>query len=143
MMSSTWRRASRVLPPLTQCCTPTLHPPSLMFIVIVNTARIMANFYEHMDLDINWLSNRGDEDEELLLHAAAVGCMMYMMDEEDMYMLSKKRRRHRFWTRTWFKARDDEHQINTMYKLQQELLQVSVSVIRLFYCDIQNNSEND
>lgn len=67
-----------------------------------------------------------DMDDSLLLCAGAIGFAMFMMDDEDFWMLYQNKRQHRFWTRTWCQARDDEHQNNTMYKLQQELLQVSI-----------------
>lgn len=52
---------------------------------------------------------------------------LFMMDEEDLYMMYQNRQQHRFWTRTWCQSRDDEEQTNTIYKLQQELLQVSIT----------------
>lgn len=72
----------------------------------------------------NWSE---DDDDEDIIYAGALGFAMFFMndeDEDDECMRKNSKRKHRFWTRTWCCARNDEEQANTMYKLQQELLEV-------------------
>lgn len=54
------------------------------------------------------------------LAASAVALMV----DGDMDFLLKPKRRHRFWQRSWLKDREDETQINTIMKLQNQLLKV-------------------
>lgn len=64
---------------------------------------------------------------------ALAGLTAFLIDAEDVdYYLRrklKKKRRHRFWQREWMKARNNPQQANTVYKLQQELLEVGLFIL--------------
>lgn len=78
-------------------------------------------------MDLNYISHQQDDDM-VVLSAGAVGFFMFMADDEDFWRIYQNRRQHRFWTHTWCQSRDDYHQTNTVYKLQKELLQVSLKI---------------
>ena len=54
---------------------------------------------------------------------AAAAAMCLLADEEDLVVNESLKRRHRFWTRSWTQEREEKEK-NTIYKLQQELLEV-------------------
>lgn len=78
-------------------------------------------------MDVDASSCASDDDDTFMICAAAVGFAMFMVDDDEIEM---GKRRHKFWTRKWFLARNDDEQVNTMYKLQQELLQVGICLFK-------------
>lgn len=68
-------------------------------------------------------------DAAVVVAVVAVAAITaFVIDGEDVdnYLQNKKqkKRRHRMWMRQWLRARNDSQQRNTVYKLQQELLEV-------------------
>lgn len=57
--------------------------------------------------------------------AGAAACELMLYDEDEFLLGKMKRRTHRFWTRKWQQERDDPNNMNTIHKLQLELLEVS------------------
>lgn len=69
-----------------------------------------------------------DTDEEDMVVAAVVAAVCVIdVQDVDAYMQGKKKKKrtHKIWERPWLKSRNDAAQMNTVYKLQRELLQVS------------------
>lgn len=58
----------------------------------------------------------------------AATSMFMMVEEEEVLGIYCDIREHRFWTRKWEQDRDKRDECNTMYKFQQELLQVCTPI---------------
>lgn len=65
-----------------------------------------------------------EEEEEMMVVLAAGAACLIDAEDMDKWLKKKNKRQHRIWERPWLKSRNDPDQINTVYKLQQELLQV-------------------
>lgn len=72
------------------------------------------------------VANADEEDDMLMIYAGAVGFVMFFLEDDYEGKTKKPKRKHRFWSRSWFCARNNAEQANTMYKLQQELLEVGL-----------------
>lgn len=60
--------------------------------------------------------------------AGAATCELMLYGEDECLVGMMAKRTHRFWTRKWQQERDDADNMNTIHKLQLELLEVSHSV---------------
>lgn len=51
--------------------------------------------------------------------------VVILLEDDDLGLIVKPRRTPRFWQRPWLKEREDQTQMNTIMKLQNQLLKVS------------------
>lgn len=68
-------------------------------------------------------AERGRKRKFVLSIAAAVGVLI---GDDDLDLTLKPKHTQRFWQRSWLKDRDDEAQMNTTMKLQEQLLKVNI-----------------